>query len=103
MENDFYEKVYQLVKLIPFGKVTTYGEVARAAGNPGASRVVGWALHVNPYFGQVPCHRVVNREGKLAEGFAFGGSKAQKHMLEDEGVEVIKNKVDLKKYGFYFW
>ena len=93
-----YERIYDAVLRIPRGKVATYGQVAALAGNGGAARVVGNALHVNPAPGVIPCHRVVNAKGRLAPGFAFGGSDAQKKLLESEGVEVIDDHVDLKIY-----
>jgi len=102
MKKTFYEIVYNLVRKIPKGKVTTYGEIARKIGDKKYARAVGNALHNNPYFGDVPCHRVVNREGKLAENFAFKSLKSQKSMLEAEGVEICDNKVDLTKYLFKF-
>ena len=95
---NFFERVYEAVCRIPKGKVATYGQIALLAGNPKASRVVGYALHVNPRPGVIPCHRVVNREGRLAPAFAFGGSDAQRLLLEGEGVEVGENGVDLKRY-----
>ena len=95
---NFFERVYEAVCRIPRGKVATYGQIALLAGNPKASRVVGYALHVNPRPGVIPCHRVVNREGRLAPAFAFGGSDAQRLLLEGEGVEVGENGVDLKRY-----
>ena len=61
----FFQRVYEVVKQIPLGKVATYGQIARLVGNPRSSRQVGWALHVNPEPFITPCHRVVNREGKL--------------------------------------
>ena len=73
MENNFFERVYEAVKQIPKGKVSTYGDIARAVGAPRASRHVGWALHVNPEQGVIPCHRIVFKDGSLASGFAFGG------------------------------
>ena len=99
----FYEKVYDLVRVIPIGKVTTYGEIAKMAGNPRASRAVGYALHNNPEPGVIPCHRVVNRNGELAPGFAFGGKGQQKQLLLKEGVEVQGDRVDLDRFGFKFW
>jgi methylated-DNA-protein-cysteine methyltransferase-like protein len=81
-----FEKVYEVVKKIPSGKVATYGQVAKLVGT--TPRVVGFALHANPYEGRVPCHRVVNRYGRLAESFAFGGKNEQKMRLVSEGVEV---------------
>lgn len=98
-QNSFFEQVYEAVKLIPKGKVSTYGDVARAIGAPRAARQVGWALHCNPYFGEVPCHRVIFKDGRLARGFAFGGVEMQKALLEEEGVEVSDDcVVDMKKY-----
>ena len=95
----FFEEVYNAVKQIPEGKVSTYGDIARAVGSPRASRQVGWALHCNPYQGIVPCHRVVFKSGELTEAFAFGGKDVQKALLESEGVEVSADyTIDLEKY-----
>jgi len=96
--SELYEKIYAAVQRIPRGKVATYAQVAAMAGNPRMCRVVGNALHVNPYYGVVPCHRVVNAKGFLAKGFVFGGDGVQAEMLRAEGVEVIDGRVDLKKY-----
>ena len=99
MENkSFYDKVYEAVMRIPRGKVATYGQVAAAVGSGGAARAVGNALHKNPALGVIPCHRVVNAKGGLADAFVFGGVDVQKDLLGEEGVEVIDNRVDLKKY-----
>lgn len=84
----FYDLVYEKVLEIPCGKVATYGQIASMCGSPRASRAVGYALHFNPMPGIIPCHRVVNRFGKLAPAFAFGGQERQKQLLEQEGVEV---------------
>lgn len=79
-----FKKIYLEVKKIPEGRVTTYGQIARTVGtNP---RTVGWALHANRET-TVPCHRVVNKDGRLAPGYAFGGEGEQKKRLEKEGVE----------------
>ena len=94
----FFEEIYELLKTIPVGKVTTYGDIARALGRPRSSRVVGYALHVNPDPQNIPCYKVVNREGYLAPSFAFGGEEAQKALLEGEGIEVVDGRVDLRKY-----
>lgn len=95
-----FEKIYAEVMKIPKGKVATYGQIAILAGNPNWARVVGYALHVNPMPGVIPCHRVVNREGRPAPGFAFGGEDVQRHLLEEEGVVFEKNGlIDLEKYG----
>lgn len=95
----FFENVYEAVQLIPRGKVATYGQIARMIGAPRSSRAVGYALHANPRPGVIPCHRVVNREGRLAPAFAFGGPEIQAQLLESEGVEVDEDfTVDLEKY-----
>lgn len=93
------KKIYEAVKEIPKGRVATYGMVAKMAGNPQMSRAVGNALHKNPDPENIPCYRVVNSKGELAEAFAFGGENVQKKLLEAEGVEVVDGKVDLKRYG----
>ncbi len=95
MQNGFFEKVYETVKQIPVGKVATYGQIARLCGNSRMSRQVGWALHVNPQPYVIPCHRVVNRDGKLAPAFAFGGADVQRQLLASEGVKFKdENTVD---------
>ena len=78
--------IYRQVCRIPAGKVATYGQIAHLAGDPRWARVVGYALHKNPSPGQIPCHRVVNRQGRTAPAFAFGGADIQRAMLENEGV-----------------
>ena len=95
-----FEKIYEVVKSIPKGKVATYGQVALLAGNPRWARVVGYALHVNPEPGIIPCHRVVNREGKVAPSFAFGGENVQRQLLESEGIVFESDgRIDLGKYS----
>lgn len=99
MSENFFERVYEYVKTVPEGKVVTYGQIAFALGMPRASRAVGYALHVNPQPVIIPCHRVVNRFGRLAPAFAFGGTDAQKQLLLAEGVEVSEeNTVNLEIY-----
>ncbi len=95
----YFDDVYEVVKKIPEGKVATYGQIARITGRPRSARVVGWALHVNPYPGTIPCHRVVNRKGELSGSFAFGGMESQRYLLEKERIKFSKEgKIDLKKY-----
>ena len=98
MEKNSYEKIYDVVKQIPKGTVATYGQVAELAGNKRWARVVGYALHVNPDPERIPCYRVVNREGRLSDAFAFGGVNQQKLLLEADGIEVVDNHVDLNVY-----
>lgn len=93
-----FEKIYEVVKKIPFGKVATYGQIAMLAGNPRWARVVGYALHVNPDPENIRCYRVVNRFGELSEAFAFGGINEQAELLKAEGVEVEDNRVNLEKF-----
>ncbi len=94
-----FELVYRYVRMIPAGKVATYGQIAFLCGNNRLSRVVGYALHVNPEPGVIPCHRVVNRFGKVSSAFAFGGENVQIELLRNEGVEVSDDGiVDLDKY-----
>lgn len=81
-----FDKIYEQVRRIPRGKVATYGQIATLAGNPHWSQIVGYALHSNPAPGVIPCHRVVNRFGKLSPAFAFGGEGCQRRLLEQEGV-----------------
>ena len=93
------KRIYEAVKRIPKGKVATYAQVAKMAGNPKMCRAVGNALHKNPDFENIPCFRVVNSKGELAREYAFGGAWAQKELLEADGIEVINGKVDLSKYA----
>lgn len=92
------KRIYEAVKRIPKGRVATYGKVAEMAGNPRMARAVGNALHHNPDPEHIPCFRVVNAKGELAGAFAFGGEEVQARLLEEDGIEVIDGKVDLKKY-----
>lgn len=93
-----FEKIYEVVKRIPEGKVASYGQIAAAAGNPRWSQVVGYALHVNPEPMVIPCHRVVKKNGRVAEGFAFGGENVQRDLLMSEGVAFLDDKtVDMEK------
>lgn len=93
-----FEKIYEQVRRIPEGKVATYAQIALLAGNPRWSRVVGYALHVNPEPGVIPCHRVVKKDGRVAEGFAFGGENIQRDLLMSEGVIFVDDvRVDMEK------
>lgn len=92
------EKIYEAVKKIPYGTVATYAQIGAMCGNPYYARAVGNALHRNPKPDEIPCYRVVNSQGRLATGFAFGGMEIQAQLLEQEGIEVIDGYVDLKSY-----
>ena len=94
-----FERVYAAVRLIPRGSVATYGQIARAIGNPRLARVVGYALHVNPEPGVIPCHRVVRRDGAVSPAFAFGGSNRQAELLKNEGVGFTdESHVDMARF-----
>lgn len=94
-----FEKIYEVVKKIPCGKVATYGQIATLAGNSKWSRVVGYALHANPDPDGIPCYRVVNRFGGLSSAFAFGGINEQERLLRADGIEVrVDGTVDLDEY-----
>ena len=96
MKNTF-EKIYDIVRKIPFGKVATYGQIARMVGNPRLSRAVGYAMHSAPE--DVPCQRVVNRFGGLADVFSPLGKETHRMLLEIEGVEFKADGcVNLEKY-----
>ena len=92
------EQVYEFLTKIPKGKVVTYGQIAEALGNKKLARVVGNVLHNNKDDNKYPCYKVVNSKGQLSSNFAFGGIEKQKEKLENDGIEVISYKVDLKKY-----
>ena len=97
-KNNSFEKIYAVVRQIPRGTVATYGQIAALAGNRRWSRVVGFALHVNPDPDGIPCYRVVNRSGEVSSAFAFGGGTRQIELLENDGIPCPGGGVDLQKY-----
>ena len=98
-EEGFFEKVYKIVKLIPYGRVTTYGIIANYLGTPRSARMVGWALNSSSMDNSVPAHRVVNRRGLLTGKNHFQGTNLMSQLLENEGVIVGNDCVlDLEKY-----
>lgn len=99
---NFFSQVYVLTRQIPEGKVTTYGEIARALGTRDARRV-GHALHANPDGGKTPCHRVVAKDGRLAPNYAFGGSLEQYAKLKEEEVTFLdRTHVNLSRHLFRY-
>ncbi len=99
---NFFKQVYGVVKGVPSGKVVTYGQIAEKLGSRDA-RKVGWAMHANSDGDKVPCHRVVNKQGRLAPNFAFDGPVEQRRRLESEGVSFKDEMhVDLAKYQYHF-
>ena len=101
-QTDFFQRVYEVTRQIPFGRVTTYGAIARYLGTGQSARTVGWALNASHHSGGfIPAHRVVNREGMLTGKHHFGTSTALEQLLENEGVRVEDNRVvDFEKL---FW
>jgi len=101
-DDGFFHRVYEAVKQVPSGRVTSYGAVAAAVGSPGASRMVGWAMNKAfsyPVF--VPAHRVVNRNGQLTGKHAFPNAGTMQELLESEGVQVENDKVT--EFPKLFW
>ncbi|HOB84370.1 MAG TPA: MGMT family protein [Bacteroidales bacterium] len=93
-ENDFFDLVYEITKLIPHGRVTTYGAIARYLGSGRSARTVGWALnacHARPDF--IPAHRVVNHQGLLTGKHHFGNSTTMEQLLANEGIVVENDRV----------
>lgn len=95
------DEIFKLVSTIPEGKVTTYGEIARAL-HISSPKVVGWSLHMNKDPKNIPCHRVVFKDGSLSKGYAFGGERVQKIKLEREGVGFREARVEMSKYLYTF-
>ncbi|MGC8865420.1 MAG: MGMT family protein [Bacteroidales bacterium] len=95
MESDktFFEKIYDIVRLIPYGRVTTYGAIARCLGTGSSARMVGWAMNHSHSLGDIPAHRVVNRKGRLTGKHHFGGPRVMQQLLENEGIRVIDDQV----------
>ena len=102
MSNDnFFERVYAIARQIPYGKVTSYGAIAKALGTARSARVVGWAMNASHNLEDVPAHRVVNRKGLLTGKLHFDGTNLMQQLLENEGLTVIDNQiVDFEKH---FW
>ena len=99
---EFTKRIYDVVREIPRGQVMSYGQVARLAGNPRGARGVGFALHRNPAPGEIPCHRVVFRDGSVCTGYAFGGPEVQRRLLEAEGVGFLADgRVDMARFCFF--
>ena len=99
-KSDFFDRVYDVVARIPYGKVTTYGAIAGFCGIKSAARTVGWALN-SAYGSSLPCHRVVNRNGALTGRMHFGDPNLMEDLLRSEGIEFDENGcVIMDKY---FW
>lgn len=99
--DNFFDRVYEVVRQIPFGKVTSYGAIAKAIGSPQSSRMVGYAMNASHNLEDVPAHRVVNRNGVLTGKHHFDGTNLMQQLLEAEGVVVMDNKI--LNFKEHFW
>jgi methylated-DNA-protein-cysteine methyltransferase-like protein len=100
-DRTFFAKVYEVVRKIPEGRVTSYGAIAKYLGTARSSRMVGWAMNASHKDPSVPAHRVVNRNGLLTGKHHFGGTTIMQQLLENEGVRVQDNKI--LNFENHFW
>lgn len=100
MASDIYERIYDIVRAVPHGKVTTYGHIAAAIGSRGGARLVGWALNAVAHSDRIdiPCHRVVNRLGELSGKMHFETPYVMRERLEAEGVQFIGEAIDMRQH-----
>jgi methylated-DNA-protein-cysteine methyltransferase-like protein len=100
-EDNFFERVYAIARQIPYGRVTSYGAIAKALGTARSARMVGWAMNACHNMDDVPAHRVVNQKGLLTGKHHFDGTNLMQQLLENEGIEVVNNQIlDFDKH---FW
>ena len=98
---NFFQKTYEVARLIPYGKITTYGAIAKYLGAARSARMVGWAMNGAGAMEDVPAHRVVNRKGLLTGKHHFEGTNLMQQLLENEGIKVVDNQiVDMQDH---FW
>lgn len=101
MSTSFFEQVYQVVAVIPPGRVATYGQIAAFLGNPRAARTVGWALHSTPAGMDLPWHRVINAQGRIGGPPDGYRAREQRALLEAEGIVLDKSgRIDLEEYSW---
>jgi methylated-DNA-protein-cysteine methyltransferase-like protein len=101
-QDSFFDSVYEVVRLIPYGRVTSYGAIAGYLGTKGSARMVGWAMNAShTSVTNIPAHRVVNRNGLLTGKRHFGGPNVMKQLLESEGIKIRKDKV--VRFEQLFW
>jgi len=97
----FFDKVYAVVRLIPYGRVTSYGSIAAYLGSRGSARIVGWAMNASHGDVSIPAHRVVNRNGLLTGKHHFDGTNLMQQLLESEGIKVVENQI--QNFEAIFW
>ena len=100
-DGNFFERVYAVVRLIPYGRVTSFGAIAKALGTARSARMVGWAMNASHSLDDVPAHRVVNRNGLLTGKLHFDGTNLMQQLLENEGIKIIDNQV--QDFDKVFW
>lgn len=100
-DDNFFERVYAVVRQIPYGKVTSFGAIAKALGTARSARMVGWAMNASHNLADVPAHRVVNRNGLLTGKLHFDGTNLMQQLLESEGLIVVDNQV--QNFNTVFW
>lgn len=101
MEQNFFQRVYEVARCIPYGRVTTYGAIAKYLGTAKSARMVGWALNGSSVKEDVPAHRVVNQKGILTGKHHFQGTNLMQQLLEGEGISVKNNQI--QNLENYFW
>ncbi|MFT4683552.1 MAG: methylated-DNA-protein-cysteine methyltransferase-like protein [Urechidicola sp.] len=99
--DNFYEKSYEVSRLIPFGRVTSYGAIAKYLGAARSARMVGWAMNASHNDDSIPAHRVVNRKGLLTGKHHFEGTNLMQQLLESEGVKIVENQI--QNFDSLFW
>lgn len=100
-QESFFERVYEIARQVPYGRVTSYGAIAKALGTARSARMVGWAMNACHGRADVPAHRVVNRKGILTGKHHFEGTNLMQQLLENEGLTIVDNQIiDFEKY---FW
>jgi len=99
--DSFFERVYSIVRQIPYGKVTSYGAIAKALGAARSARMVGWAMNASHGLENVPAHRVVNRKGLLTGKHHFEGTQLMQQLLESEGIKIQNNQI--VNFEKYYW
>lgn len=98
---NFFERVYEVARQIPYGKVTSYGAIAKALGAARSARMVGWAMNASHLKEDIPAHRVVNHKGVLTGKHHFDGTNLMQQLLENEGVKVKNNQI--VNFDEHFW
>lgn len=99
--DSFFERVYSIARQIPYGKVTSYGAIAKALGAARSARMVGWAMNASHSLENVPAHRVVNRKGLLTGKHHFEGTQLMQQLLESEGIKIQNNQI--VNFEKYYW